>query len=99
MWLDLGSFSDIDKDGDGILSRRDIMTRAASVFGHEIADLVTESVLGVADLDGDDMLTPTDMMVVSVCCYGYQESRCNSRRTVCHDKDCVRSPRKTTIPH
>ena len=63
MWLQLGSFDDIDTDGDGVLTHEEVKSRAAEVFGQDIADLVMESVMSVADLSGDGTITPIEMMV------------------------------------
>jgi 2',3'-cyclic-nucleotide 2'-phosphodiesterase (5'-nucleotidase family)/Ca2+-binding EF-hand superfamily protein len=63
MWLDMGSFADIDRDGDGVLTHEEVKVRAAQVFGDDIADLVMESVMGVADLSRDGTITPIEMMV------------------------------------
>lgn len=40
MWLDMGSFADIDTSGDGVISREEVQKRAEEVFGDQIADLV-----------------------------------------------------------
>jgi Ca2+-binding EF-hand superfamily protein len=64
LWLDMGSFADIDKDGDGIITRDEVKARAIEVFGVAVADLVVESVMGVADLNGNGTITPIEMMVV-----------------------------------
>lgn len=63
MWLQMGSFADIDTDGDGVLTHEEVKDRAAQVFGDDIADLVMESVMSVADLSGDGTITPIEMMV------------------------------------
>ena len=64
LWLEMGSFEQIDTDGDGILTRDEVKERAAVVFGEEVADLVVESIMNVADLHHTGTISPLDMMVV-----------------------------------
>ena len=63
LWLQLGSFADLDKDQDGKITREDISNRCHAIFGPQIADLVVDNVLSVADLDGDGSVRPLEMMV------------------------------------
>jgi Ca2+-binding EF-hand superfamily protein len=64
LWLKMGSFETIDKDGDGILTRDEVRSRAMEIFGDDVADLVVDSVFGVADLNNTGVITPVDMAVV-----------------------------------
>jgi 2',3'-cyclic-nucleotide 2'-phosphodiesterase (5'-nucleotidase family) len=64
LWLEMGSFDTIDENGDGILTREEVKNRAMEVFGSDIADLVVDSVFGVADLNQKGVITPVDMMVM-----------------------------------
>jgi hypothetical protein len=65
VWLDnMGSFANMSKDGDGIITRDEVKARAIGVSGVEVADLVVESVMGVADLNGNPTITPIETMVV-----------------------------------
>jgi hypothetical protein len=64
LWLEMGSFDSIDTSGDGILSRDEIRVRASQVFGEGVADLVVDSIMGVADLNQVGYITKLDMMVV-----------------------------------
>ena len=64
IWLKLGSFDTIDKDGDGVLTREEVRERSVSVFGEDVADLVVDNVFAVADLNAKGVITPLDMMVV-----------------------------------
>ena len=57
-------YDKIDENGDGVLTREEVKTRAMEVFGTDIADLVVDSVFGVADLNQKGVITPVDMMVV-----------------------------------
>ncbi|KAL3934652.1 MAG: hypothetical protein SGBAC_009679 [Bacillariaceae sp.] len=65
MWLDMGSFSEIDTNGDGVLTRDEVRERAVTVFGQTIADLVVENVFAVADVNKNGHITPVDMMVIN----------------------------------
>jgi 2',3'-cyclic-nucleotide 2'-phosphodiesterase (5'-nucleotidase family) len=64
IWLELGSFDMSDANGDGFLTREEVKNRAMEVFGSDIADLVVDSVFGVADLNQKGVITPVDMMVI-----------------------------------
>jgi len=64
LWLEMGSFEQIDTDGDGILTRDEVKRQAAAVFGEEVADLVMESIMNVADLNRTGTISQLDMMVV-----------------------------------
>jgi Ca2+-binding EF-hand superfamily protein len=64
LWLEMGSFETIDKDGDGVLTREEVRQRSVEVFGEEVADLVVDNVFSVADLNHKGCITPVDMMVV-----------------------------------
>jgi Ca2+-binding EF-hand superfamily protein len=64
LWLEMGSFEDIDADGDGILTRAEVKQQAAKVFGEEVADLIVESIMNVADLNHTGTISALDMMVV-----------------------------------
>jgi 5'-nucleotidase len=64
LWLKLGSFDAIDANGDGVLTRDEVRARAIAVFGDDVADFVVDNVFSVADIDGDGVITPLDMMIV-----------------------------------
>jgi 2',3'-cyclic-nucleotide 2'-phosphodiesterase (5'-nucleotidase family) len=63
-WLRMGSFDDIDRDGDGLLSRDDVKHHAHEVFDDEVADLVVDNIMSIADLDSDGFISPLEMSVV-----------------------------------
>ena len=65
MWLDMGSFNEIDSDGDGVLTREEVRSRACHVFGGAVADLVVDNVFSVADINNNGYITPLDMMVIN----------------------------------
>ena len=63
LWLQLGSFAELDTDADGRITREDVAKRCVSLFGPQIADLIVDNVLSVADLDGSGDIQPLEMMV------------------------------------
>mmetsp|Transcript_32496 Transcript_32496/g.78886 ORF Transcript_32496/g.78886 Transcript_32496/m.78886 type:complete len:864 (-) Transcript_32496:184-2775(-) len=65
MWLDMGSFSEIDTNGDGVLTPDEVRDRAVIVFGEAVADMVVQNVFSVADVNGNGYITPVDMMVIN----------------------------------
>lgn len=64
MWLDMGSFKDIDENDDGVLTREEVRERAVKVFGVAVADLVVDNIFAVADINKKGHITPVDMMVI-----------------------------------
>jgi Ca2+-binding EF-hand superfamily protein len=64
LWLEIGSFEELDTDGDGFLTKEEVRKAAHQIFGDDVADLVVDNVFSVADCDGDGKITPVDMMVV-----------------------------------
>jgi Ca2+-binding EF-hand superfamily protein len=64
VWMHLGSFEEIDRDGDGVLTRAEVKARAAHIYGTEVADLVVDNIMAVADMNGDGTITPLEMMIV-----------------------------------
>eukprot|EP00980_Cylindrotheca_fusiformis_P008587 scaffold1823_cov108-Cylindrotheca_fusiformis.AAC.8 len=64
MWLDMGSFKQVDENGDGILTRDEVRKRATKVFGMAVADLVVDNIFAVADINNKGHITPVDMMVI-----------------------------------
>lgn len=65
LWLELGSFEDIDKNKDGVVCRRDVHKRVVEVYGDDaVADLVVNSIFSVADMNNDGTITPLEMMIV-----------------------------------
>lgn len=64
IWLHLGSFQENDSDQDGALKRPEVKNRVTAIYGPEVADLVVDNIMAVADLNGDGTITPLEMMVV-----------------------------------
>jgi 2',3'-cyclic-nucleotide 2'-phosphodiesterase (5'-nucleotidase family) len=64
LWLEIGSFDELDTDGDGFITRNEVLGAARRIFGDDVADLVVDNVFSVADCDGDGRISPLDMMVV-----------------------------------
>ena len=65
LWLQLGSFADIDRDRDGVLRLDEVKARVLELYGHEsVADLVVQSIFAVADMNGSGFIEPLEMMIV-----------------------------------
>jgi 2',3'-cyclic-nucleotide 2'-phosphodiesterase (5'-nucleotidase family) len=64
LWLQLGSFADIDTDEDGRITRNDVSNRIQALCGEQIAELVVDNVMAVADPAGMGEIRPLEMMVV-----------------------------------
>jgi 2',3'-cyclic-nucleotide 2'-phosphodiesterase (5'-nucleotidase family) len=64
IWMHLGSFEEIDSDNDGVLSRAEVKARAAQIYGPQVADLVVDNIMSVADMNGDGFISPLEMMIV-----------------------------------
>jgi len=65
LWLHLGSFEDMDLDGDGILRRDEVKASVSKHFGDTgIADLVVDNVFAIADIDGNGTISPLEMIMV-----------------------------------
>jgi 2',3'-cyclic-nucleotide 2'-phosphodiesterase (5'-nucleotidase family)/Ca2+-binding EF-hand superfamily protein len=64
VWMHLGSFEEIDRDHDGVLKRDEVKARVAEIYGTEVADLVVDNIMAVADMNGDGTITPLEMMIV-----------------------------------
>jgi Ca2+-binding EF-hand superfamily protein len=64
LWLEMGSFQDIDTNHDGVLTREEVKERASKVFGDDVAELVMESIMNVADLKSTGTISALDMMVI-----------------------------------
>jgi Ca2+-binding EF-hand superfamily protein len=64
LWLELGSFDELDANKDGYITREELSEAAIRIFGDDVADLVVDNVFSVADCDRDGKISPLDMMVV-----------------------------------
>eukprot|EP00127_Corallochytrium_limacisporum_P006704 Clim_evm17s233 gene=Clim_evmTU17s233 len=64
LWLQLGSFDDIDEDNDGRLSKEEIRKHAVQRLGQDVGEMVVENVMALADTDGDGMIDPLEMLNV-----------------------------------
>jgi len=64
IWLSLDSFRDIDTDADGVLQRSEVEARVTQIYGAQVADLVLDNIMGVADMNNDGTITPLEMMIV-----------------------------------
>lgn len=66
VWMHLGSFENVDSEHDGVLTRDEVKARGAKMYGTEVADLVVDNIIAVADMNGDGTMTPLEMMVVQL---------------------------------
>lgn len=67
LWLQLGSFEDLDLDGDGLLTREEVKASVSKLFGDPtIADLVVDNVFAIADFDGNGVISPLEMIITSL---------------------------------
>jgi Ca2+-binding EF-hand superfamily protein len=64
LWLNMGSFDEIDTNSDGKLSRDEVKQRVVEIYGEQIADLVVDNIMSVADIDHSGYISPLEMMVV-----------------------------------
>ena len=66
LWLQLGSFQDMDLDGDGVLTKDDVRAGVLKHYGGDstVADLVVDNVMAIADVNGSGTILPIDMMIV-----------------------------------
>ncbi|KAL3913535.1 MAG: hypothetical protein SGILL_006447 [Bacillariaceae sp.] len=64
LWLEIGTFEDLDLNRDGFITRDEIHTAAVAHYGDDVADLVVDNVFSVADCDGDGRISLVDMMIV-----------------------------------
>jgi len=75
LWLKLGSFDEIDVNGDGVLTRDEVRRRVLQLYGNNgdeeqssddaaVSDLVVDSIFSVADLSGTGTVSPLEMMIV-----------------------------------
>jgi len=65
LWLQLGSFDEIDENHDGILQYDEVKARVLELYGDEsVAELVLQNMFSVADMSGDATITPLEMMIV-----------------------------------
>lgn len=64
IWLEMGSFDDIDMNGDGELSREEVKVRVSELLGQEVSDLVIDNIMSIGDADNGGTITPLEMMMV-----------------------------------
>eukprot|EP00977_Amphora_coffeiformis_P013883 scaffold3782_cov170-Amphora_coffeaeformis.AAC.2 len=64
LWLQLGSFDDVDRNRDGVICRDDVKARVVEVYGEGVADLVVNSIFSVADMNNDGTITPLEMAII-----------------------------------
>jgi len=64
IWLEMGSFDLIDTNGDGELTRDEVWSRVSEVLDQEVADLVVDNIMSIADADSGGTITPLEMMMV-----------------------------------
>ena len=80
LWLQLGSFEDIDKNKDGVVCRQDVKKRVLEVYGDDtVADLVVNSIFSVADMNNDGTISPLEMMIVQFCATDLTDHVCTQK--------------------
>ena len=78
IWLEMGSFADIDTDGDAVLTREEVKARVVEVFGEEVADLAVDNIMSVADVLNTGTISPLEMMVVQFVATDMLDHVCTS---------------------
>lgn len=61
-WYNFASFSEMDKDHDGVLTQDEVKAHLLTKFDGEVADLLLSNVMSVADSNGDDTISLMEMM-------------------------------------
>jgi 2',3'-cyclic-nucleotide 2'-phosphodiesterase (5'-nucleotidase family) len=80
LWLQLGSFDDLDKNQDGVVCRTDVKERVLEMYGDEaVADVVVNSIFSVADMSNDGTVTPLEMMIVQFCATDLMDHVCTKQ--------------------
>jgi Ca2+-binding EF-hand superfamily protein len=65
VWLQLGTFDEIDQNQDGVLQYEEVAARVSKLYADDnVADLVLQNLFSVADLTGDGTISPLEMMIV-----------------------------------
>lgn len=83
IWLQLGSFDEIDFNQDGVLTRDEIQARVEHVVGQTVTDLIVDQILAVGDINGDGTVTPLEMMLVQCTATDMMDHICtNEERAV-----------------
>ena len=64
IWLQLAPFHELDADGDGKINREDLKKAVHDIYGTDLADVMVDNIMSVADKDENDRISPLEMMVV-----------------------------------
>jgi len=79
LWLQLGSFDDIDLNRDGVICRDDVKARVVEVYGDGVADLVVNSLFSIADMNNDGTITPLEMAIIGFGATDLIDHVCSAR--------------------
>lgn len=64
MWLQMGSFDEIDRDHDGVIRRDEVKARLTQIHDDEgVADLIVDNIFSIADMNRDGTISPLEMMI------------------------------------
>ena len=90
IWLQLGSFNQLDKDKTGRIGRDAIERRVKEIYGPDVADFVVDNIMSIADTDGSDCVSPMEMAMVHFAARDMVHRRA-SRRHSSIIRDTVRN--------
>lgn len=74
LWLQLGTFDQLDVNGDGVITRDEVKQKYAQMFNlptrsedeeEEVTDLMVDNVWSVADMNGTGIISPLEVICVN----------------------------------
>jgi 2',3'-cyclic-nucleotide 2'-phosphodiesterase (5'-nucleotidase family) len=78
LWLQLGTFQEIDRNHDGVISRDEVKAALREKMGNDVSDLVVDGIFEVADMNGDGTITPLEMAVLEFAATDILDHVCNA---------------------
>jgi hypothetical protein len=95
LWLHLGSFEDLDSDGDGLVQREEVRASVSKHYGDSsIADLVVDNVFAIADINGNGVISALEMMIVHLVA-----TDLISPHSIGNDDEQLQKAMKDTVAH